>query len=67
MRRIVQPPLDPNKPNLLEMKFGLMKGLKRTNSDSSSSSSSSSKSPAVTDKPAKAAPIKDRGLKAALR
>ncbi|KAL6799984.1 hypothetical protein J3E68DRAFT_424617 [Trichoderma sp. SZMC 28012] len=67
MRRIVQPPLDPKKPNLLEMKFGLMKGLKRSNSDSSSSSSSSSKPSAVTANPAKAAPIKDRGLKAALR
>ncbi|KAL6816290.1 hypothetical protein V8C40DRAFT_282201 [Trichoderma camerunense] len=69
MRRIVQPPLDPKKPNLLEMKFGLMKGLKRSNSDSSSSSSSSSSSKpsAVTANPAKAAPIKDRGLKAALR
>ncbi|KAJ4854933.1 uncharacterized protein T069G_10491 [Trichoderma breve] len=67
MRRIVQPPLDPKKPNLLEMKFGPMKVLKRANSDSSSSSSSSSKPPAVTSNPSKATPIKDRGLKAALR
>ncbi|KAK0761315.1 hypothetical protein N5P37_006264 [Trichoderma harzianum] len=67
MRRIVQPPLDPKKPNLLEMKFGLMKGLKRSDSDSSSRSRSSSKPSAVTANLAKAAPIKDRGLKAALR
>ncbi|KAL6693991.1 hypothetical protein J3F84DRAFT_349992 [Trichoderma pleuroticola] len=60
-RKIVQPPRDPNKPTLLEEKFGPMKWLKRADS------SSSSKPPAVTANPAKATPIKDRGLKAALR
>lgn len=60
MLRIVQPPRDPNKPTMLELKFASNKGLKKSNP------SPSPKPPAVTAKPAKAMPIKDRGLKAAL-
>ncbi|KAL7911776.1 hypothetical protein GGI35DRAFT_468225 [Trichoderma velutinum] len=56
--RITQSPRDSNKLTMLEMKFGFNKTLKRADS--------SSKPPAVTANPAKATPIKDRGLKAAL-
>ncbi|KAL7935430.1 hypothetical protein V8C35DRAFT_272408 [Trichoderma chlorosporum] len=58
MLRVVQPPRDPNKPTMLELKFTSSKGLKKTDP--------SLKPPAVTGKPAKATPIKDHGLKAAL-
>lgn len=50
MRRIVQPPRDPNKPTWLELKFAHNKGVKRSNAQ----------------RPAKATPIKDRGLRASL-
>ncbi|GFP57857.1 NEDD8-specific protease 2 [Trichoderma asperellum] len=52
MRRIVQPPRDPNKPTWLELKFAHNKGVKRTSSKAR--------------RPANATPIKDRGLRASL-
>lgn len=52
MRRIVQPPHDPNKPTWLELKFAHNKGVKRTRGNA--------------QRPANATPIKDRGLRASL-
>ncbi|KAL6904162.1 hypothetical protein GGI43DRAFT_421627 [Trichoderma evansii] len=52
MRRIVRPPRDPNKPTWLELKFAHNKGVKRTSGNAK--------------RPANAAPIKDRGLRASL-
>lgn len=52
MRKIVQPPRDPNKPTWLELKFAHNKGVKRTSSKA--------------QRPANATPIKDRGLRASL-
>jgi hypothetical protein len=52
MRRIVQPPRDPNKPTWLELKFAQNKGVKRTRSNA--------------QRPANTTPIKDRGLRASL-
>ncbi|TFB00309.1 hypothetical protein CCMA1212_007780 [Trichoderma ghanense] len=52
MVRIVPPPRDPNKPTMLEIKFASNKGLPKK-------TTTSQKKPA-------AAPIKDRGLRAAL-
>lgn len=52
MRRIVQPPRDPNKPTWLESKFAHNKGVRRTSGNA--------------QRPANATPIKDRGLRASL-
>ncbi|RFU72764.1 ulp1 protease family [Trichoderma arundinaceum] len=59
MRRIIQPPRDPNKPTMLELKFAPNKGLKKR-------PGSNSQRPVLSTKPANAMPIKDRGLRAAL-
>ncbi|PTB76372.1 hypothetical protein M440DRAFT_1391883 [Trichoderma longibrachiatum ATCC 18648] len=53
MVRIQPPPRDPNKPTMLEIKFASNKGLPK-------------KAPTPTPKKPAAAPIKDRGLRAAL-